>query len=98
MVEWATLKLSSAYHPETNGQIEVINRDIGKFLRYLVHEQPKKWLELLPSAKLWYKSTFNVSIGMTPFMALYGKETNSFIEVVRGNSTNLEAKEEAIKR
>lgn len=55
-----TLKLSSAYHPETDGQTEVVNRGIEMFLRCLVYDQPKKWLQLLPWAELWHNSTFNV--------------------------------------
>lgn len=93
-----TLKLSLAYHLKTYGQTEVTNRGIEMFLRSMIHDQPRKWLELLPWAELWHNSTYNISIGMSPFLALYGKEASSFTKIQRGKSPNLQAKEELIKR
>ena len=42
------LKMSSAYHPQTDGQTEVVNRCVEQYLRCLVHRQPRKWYSLLP--------------------------------------------------
>ncbi|KAH9680552.1 hypothetical protein KPL71_026590 [Citrus sinensis] len=67
------LKMSSAYHPQTDGQTEVINRCLEQYLRCFVHQWPKKWHSFLPWAAFWYNSTFHVSTGMTPFQALYAR-------------------------
>jgi hypothetical protein len=67
------LKLSSAYHPQTDGQSEVVNRCLEQYLQSFVHQWPKKWTEYLPWAELWYNTTYHISTGMTPFRALYGR-------------------------
>ena len=66
------LQLSSAYHPQTDGKIEVVNRCVEQYLRSMVHQWPRKWSNYLPWAELWYNTTYHASTGMTPFQALYG--------------------------
>lgn len=93
-----TLKFSSTYHPKTDGQIEVMNRRIEMFLRRLVYDEQRKWLELIPWVELWHNSTFNISIGMSPFMALYGREASSFTNTIKDTSSNLKYEEEMLRR
>jgi hypothetical protein len=67
------LQLSSVYHPQTDGQTEVVNRCIEHYLRCFVHQWPKKWRLYLPWAEYWYNTTYHISTGMTSFQALYGR-------------------------
>ena len=67
------LQLSSAYHPQTDGQSEVINRCVEQYLWCFVHQWPRKWSGYLPWAEYWYNTTYHISTGMTPFQALYGR-------------------------
>lgn len=80
------IRMSSAYHPQTNGQIEVINRCIEQYLRRFVHHRPKQWSYLLPLAEYWYNTAYHASTGMSPFKALYGREPPPLISY-EGSST-----------
>jgi hypothetical protein len=71
------LSLSTAYHPESDGQTERVNQVMEDMLRMYCLEQPSKWYEYLPLVEFAYNNTFHSSIGMTPFSALYGQEVVS---------------------
>lgn len=52
------LQLSSAFHPQSDGQTEVVNRIIVMYLRCLSCDRPKQWLQWLPWAEFCYNSSF----------------------------------------
>lgn len=65
------LHLSSAYHPQTDGQTERVNQCLEIFLRCFVHATPSKWSEWLHLAKFWYNCSYHSSIDKSPFEVLY---------------------------
>ncbi|VFQ77089.1 unnamed protein product [Cuscuta campestris] len=68
-----TLKFSTAYHPQTDGQTEVVNRSLEQYLRAFVHERPARWTTFLLWAELALNCSHDESIGMSSYQALYGR-------------------------
>jgi hypothetical protein len=64
---------SSAYHPQTSGQTERVNQILEDMLRACVMEFPQKWDDCLPLAEFSYNNSYQESIKMAPFEALYGR-------------------------
>ena len=65
--------LSTAYHSQTNGQIERINQEIGTFLRHYINYQQDDWTELIAAAEFQYNNKKHAAIGQTPFVLNFGK-------------------------
>ena len=66
------LKFSTAFHPQTDGQIEVVNCSLGNLLQCLVGEANWNWDSILSTAQLAYNSSVNRSIGASPFEVVHG--------------------------
>jgi len=66
------LKFSTAYHPQTDGQTEVINRSLDNLLQCLAGERMTTWDEVLPVAEFAYNSLVNRSKWLSPFDAVTG--------------------------
>ncbi|PKU87297.1 ATP-dependent DNA helicase RecG [Dendrobium catenatum] len=75
------IKLSSAYHPQTDGQTEVVNRSLGNMLRCVAHEHPKQWDDYLGQAEFAYNSMANRSTGQCPFSIVYTELPNHVVDI-----------------
>ncbi|KAL0318286.1 UNVERIFIED_CONTAM: Transposon Ty3-G Gag-Pol polyprotein [Sesamum angustifolium] len=71
-----SLDMSSAYHPQTDGQTEGINQCLENYLRCMCHQQPKKWAQWITLAEFWFNTNFHSGLKATPFQALYGYPPN----------------------
>ena len=64
--------LSTAYHPETDGQTERVNQILEQYLRMYTNYQQDDWDTLLPLAEFTYNNTTHEATGTTPFFANKG--------------------------
>lgn len=67
------LRMSSAYHPESDGQIERVNQCMETFLRCFANAAPSKWFDYLHLVEFWYNTTWHSALQQSPFQALYGQ-------------------------
>lgn len=70
-------KLSTAYHPQTDGQTERVNQCLEMYLRCMVGNTPAMWSHWLPLVELWYNTCHHSTVGMSPCKALYNQDPPS---------------------
>lgn len=68
------LHLSTAYHPQTDGQIERTNQILEDMLRACAIQYGASWDKSLPYAEFSYKNSYQATIKKAPFEALYGRK------------------------
>ncbi|GBG61714.1 hypothetical protein CBR_g23229 [Chara braunii] len=78
----SSLKLSSARHPQTDGQTERTHQTAQVLLRTLIHPDEKDWVERLPDVKLAYNSSIHPAIGMSPFEFEHGSPITSPLDTI----------------
>lgn len=81
------LRMSTAYHPQSDGQTEVVNRVLEQYLRSFVHHRPHQWSRYLSLAEWSYNTTVHSSTGLTPFEVTYDKPPPSLLDYIRGTSS-----------
>uniref|UniRef100_A0A2N9GVS5 Integrase catalytic domain-containing protein n=1 Tax=Fagus sylvatica TaxID=28930 RepID=A0A2N9GVS5_FAGSY len=78
------LAMSSSYHPQSDGQTEVVNKSLEHYLRAFAADKPSLWVEWLPLAEYWFNTNYHTSTKLSPFEALYGYLPPRLIEFVPG--------------
>ncbi|XP_071912288.1 uncharacterized protein [Coffea arabica] len=66
------LLFSTASHPQTNGQTEVVNRTLGILLHAIIKKNLKSWEECLPHVEFAYNRVVHSTTGFSPFECVYG--------------------------
>eukprot|EP00253_Pinus_taeda_P023121 PITA_23121 len=77
---------SSSYHPQSDGQTEIVKKCLEGYLRCFVSDKQTQWVKWLPLAEWWYNTSFHTATKMTPFIALYGYQPPSITSYLRENS------------
>ncbi|GJR90288.1 putative reverse transcriptase domain-containing protein [Tanacetum coccineum] len=71
------ISMSTAYHPETDGQSERTIQTLEDMLRACVIDFGKGWVKHLPLAEFSYNNSYHASIKAAPYEALYGRKCRS---------------------
>ena len=90
------LEVSSTHHPQSDGQIEVVNRSLGNLLRCLVGDKPKGWDFILPQVEFSYNNSVNRRTGRSPFQIVYGSSPRTapkLRKMEQGERTSAEVEE-----
>nr|GFB97685.1 reverse transcriptase domain-containing protein [Tanacetum cinerariifolium] len=76
-----THRLSTAYHPQTSGHVEVTNRGLKRILERTVGENHALWSDKLEDALWTFRTAFKTSVGCTPYRLVYGKACHLPLEL-----------------
>jgi hypothetical protein len=73
--------LNTTYHPQNDGQTEVVNKFLETYLRCFSLDRQNQWAQWLPLAEWWYNNSYHTTIRMTPFEVVYGKKHLQFSHI-----------------
>ncbi|GKB05335.1 reverse transcriptase domain-containing protein [Tanacetum coccineum] len=76
-----THRLSTAYHPQTSGQVEVSNRGLKRILERTIGENRASWSDKLDDALWAFRTAYKTPIGCTPYKLVYGKACHLPVEL-----------------
>lgn len=76
------LAMSSTYHPQSNGQTEVVHRSLEQYLRAFVGDIPNARTDWLHLAEYWFNTNFHTSTKLIPFEAFYGTHPLKLLDYI----------------
>lgn len=84
------LRFSSAFHPQTDGQSEAVNKTISMYLGCTTGDRPRDWLDWLLWAEYCYNTSYHMALRTTPFMVVYEGPPPALVPYETGSaSTNV---------
>ena len=92
------LRFSTAFHPQTDGQSEVMIRTLENFLRPYVERNPAGWVKQLALAEFAANNAVNASTGYTPFFLETGQDPTVPTSLLRSQKTGNPAVNEMVER
>lgn len=89
-LQGTSFNFSSSYHPQTDGQSEVVNKTVEMYLRCFSSYRPKEWVQWIPWAAYCYNTNLHSSTKRTPYEIVYGKPPPTLLTYVP-STTQVEA-------
>ena len=75
------LKLSTTYHPQTDGETEQVNQEVETYLQMFCQGQPDKWSEFIPMAEFVHNSATHLSTQRSPFSLILGYKPQEYPKI-----------------
>jgi len=92
------LRVTTAFHPETDGQTERLNQTLEIMLTHYVDERPSAWMKYLAIVEFAYNSTKHSATDRSPFSVVFGKDPDSPLTLSLGsNETQVQASASLLK-
>jgi hypothetical protein len=66
------LRVSIAFHSQTDGQSEAVNKVLAMYLRCVTGDRPRAWVDWLAWAEYCYNTSYHTTLRATPFEVVYG--------------------------
>jgi hypothetical protein len=85
-IQGTKLHLITAYHPQTDGQMKVVNKFLETYLRCFASEKKNQWVQWLSLVEWWYNTSYHTTTCMTPFEVVYGHKPPSVLSYLPGAS------------
>jgi len=76
-------KLSTVFHPQTDGQTERVNQELEQYLRMFIDHRQEQWPDWLETVEFTYNNKVHSSTKMSPFKANYGQDPRMGFEMRR---------------
>jgi hypothetical protein len=78
------LRMSTAFHSQTDGQSEVVNKTIAMYLRCITWDRPRAWVDWIAWAEYCYNTSYHSALKTTPFKVVYGRDPPPLIPYQQG--------------
>ena len=88
-------KLTSAYHPRSNGLTERFNRTLIEALKKHCQTEPKHWHKWIPYVLMSHRCRINPTTNYTPFELMFGRKMNKFTDYNEKHNKNESIEERA---
>ena len=90
--------MSTAYHPQTDGQSERWNQEIEAYLRMYCSRRRDDWVKWLPIAEFAFNSHKHSSTGYSPFYLMYGFEPQFHVPMLSTSVPTADERREELRQ